>query len=96
MESIKNNWLLYTILIIGILVIYFKPQNSEIKQEQKDYDKKLDSITTLVDKREAIEHRITHNVTNNIIENKTNKTWYSQSDSLRLRFIDSVFEVEGL
>lgn len=88
-----KDYIIIALIIIVGLIIYFKPVEST---EQKDYDKKLDSITTLVAKRELIENRITHNVTNNIIENNTNKVWYSQSDSLRLHFIDSAFRVEGL
>lgn len=90
-----KDYILYALIIVLGLVIYFKPSD-EIKDQQKDYDSKFDSLTAKIEAREVVEQKTINNVTNNIIENNTNKVWYSQSDSLRLHFIDSVFRVEGL
>lgn len=90
-----KDFVIIVIIIIGFCILYLKPDN-EVKIEQRSYDKKLDSIMTNIGKSEVKQFKTIQNVTNNIIENKVNKVWYSQSDSLRLHFIDSAFRVEGL
>lgn len=89
MKSLKENWALYLIILI-LAILYFTKEDGSIKVEQKNYDKKLDSLTTLIESREVGESKTINNVTNNIIKGESEKIWYSQSDSLRLRFIDSV------
>lgn len=91
-----KDYFIIALIIIGFAILYLKPNDTALKIEQKNYDKKLDSIMDKVAKSEVKQFKTIQNINNTIIENKVNKVWYSQSDSLRLHFIDSVFRVEGL
>lgn len=91
-----KDYVIIALIIIGFCILYLKPNDTALKIEQKNYDKKLDSIMDKVAKSEAKQYKTIQNVTNNIIENNSKKFWYSQSDSLRLHYIDSTFRVEGL
>ena len=88
--NLKQNYLLYLLIIIGVCIIYFKQPPDPIEVKQEAYDKKSDSVKTIIHEREVVEKRTINNVYNNIIKGNEEKIWYSQSDSLRLRFIDSV------
>lgn len=90
-----KDYVIIALIIIGFCILYLKPDN-EVKIEQKNYDKKLDSIMNNIEKSEVKQFKTIQNVTNNIIENKVNKVWYSQSDSLRLIFIDSTLKFNNL
>lgn len=94
MKQLKDNWLLYLLIIVGIAIIYLKP-NNDWKEAKNDLKQARDSTFTIHHEREVIKEKTKTNITNILNEVTPQTQYYTKNDSTRIRFIDSFLVAKG-
>ena len=95
MKGLKDNWLLYLIVIIAFLAIYLQPNNDIVNDTGKEIKRYRDSTYTIRHEREIIKERIKTNISNIYNEKEISILLYTKDDSSRLWFIDSFLISKG-